>query len=324
MKAMVCRQFGPPSGLTLETLPSRPLEMGQARLAVKAAGVNFADSVMIAGRYQVKPPMPVIPGLEAAGEIIETAEDVAGLKPGDRVLSLTAWGGYADELVWSAERFLKIPTAMDFVTAAAFSLTFGTAHLALTRRARLKPGETLVVMGAGGGVGSAAVAVGKAMGARVIAVAGGAAKAAVARQAGADQVIDHQTQDVRAAILDAAGGQGANVVFDPVGGDAFKTALKVVAFEGRIVVVGFAGGDVPQIPANHLLVKNADVLGFFWGTYKTRDLAALKASLTTLFRWWEAGQVKPHIGQTYPLDQAGAALQCLLDRKAMGKIVLMP
>lgn len=321
---MVCRQFGPPSGLTLETLPSRPLEMGQARLAVKAAGVNFADSVMIAGRYQVKPPMPVIPGLEAAGEIIETAEDVAGLKPGDRVLSLTAWGGYADELVWSAERFLKIPTAMDFVTAAAFSLTFGTAHLALTRRARLKPGETLVVMGAGGGVGSAAVAVGKAMGARVIAVAGGAAKAAVARQAGADQVIDHQTQDVRAAILDAAGGQGANVVFDPVGGDAFKTALKVVAFEGRIVVVGFAGGDVPQIPANHLLVKNADVLGFFWGTYKTRDLAALKASLTTLFRWWEAGQVKPHIGQTYPLDQAGAALQCLLDRKAMGKIVLMP
>jgi NADPH2:quinone reductase len=321
---MVCREFGPPSSLKLEILPSRPLEMGEARLAVKAAGVNFADSLMVAGTYQVKPPMPVIPGLEAAGIITEVSQGVTGLKPGDRVLSLTAWGAYADELVWSADRFLKIPDAMDFVSAAAFSLTFGTAHMALARRARLKAGETLVVMGAGGGVGSAAVAVGKALGARVIAVAGGVARGDVARAAGADEVIDHQTQDVRAAVRALTGDTGAHVIFDPVGGDAFKTALKVAAWEGRIVVVGFASGHVPQIPANHLLVKNVDVVGFFWGAYKTHDLVALKESLSVLFRWWEAGRVKPHIDRTYPLDQAGIALQCLLDRQAAGKIVLIP
>lgn len=321
---MICREFGPPSVLALETLPSKPLEMGQARLGIKAVGVNFADTVMIAGRYQVKPPAPVIPGLEAAGEIIETAEDVTDLKPGDRVLSLCAWGAYADELAWAAARFMKIPDTMDFVTAAAFSLTFGTAHLSLTRRARLRPGETLVVLGAGGGVGSAAVAVGKALGARVIAVAGGPEKGAVALAAGADQVIDHLTQDVRPAILDLTKDKGADVIFDPVGGAAFTTALKVAAFESRIVIIGFAGGQPPQIPANHLLVKNVDVLGFFWGAYKERDLPALKASLKELFQWWEAGRLRPHIGRTFPLAQAPDALQCLLDRQIAGKIVLIP
>lgn len=322
MRAMVCHQFGTPDVLRLEELASRPVKSGEVRVRVKASGVNFADSLMIAGTYQVKPPMPIIPGLEAAGVVSEVGSGVKTLAIGDRVVGLTSWGAYADEVVWSEDRFLKIPETMDFATAAAFSLTYGTSHIGLTRRARLKGGEVLVVHGAGGGVGLAAVEVGKKLGATVIATAGSAAKLAVAGDRGADHLINYAEEDLRERLLEITSGRGADVIFDPVGGAAFQASLKAIAFEGRLIVVGFASGDAPRIPANHLLVKNVDVIGLFWGGYKLHDLADLRASLEEVMAWWRAGKVTPYIGRTFPLAEAAAALDHLLSRRSVGKVVL--
>lgn len=322
MKAIICRDPKEPLALEYGDLPSPPLGPGEVRVAVRAAGVNYADSLMATGRYQVKPPVPFSPGLEAAGDVIEVGADVTRLKVGDRVLGLTSWGGYAEELVSEEQRFLVIPEDMDYVTAAGFSLTYGTSHLGLAHRARLKAGETLVVHGAGGGVGLTAVEVGKLMGARVIATAGAAEKLALAQSRGADEIINYREEDVRERVLELTDGRGADVVYDPVGGDVFKASLRSIAFEGRILVIGFAGGDVPQIPANHLLVKNVDVIGFFWGAYKTRNREKLVESIYQLVDWWQEGRLKPHVSKTFPLADAQDAVEYLLARKSTGKVVI--
>ena len=249
MRAMVCRAWGAPDVLQLENVPPRALRPGEVRIRVRAAGVNFADSLMVGGTYQVKPPFPFTPGLEAAGEVIETGDGVPSLRTGQRVLAaLRNGGGYAEEIVLDAATVLPIPETMDFVTAAAFPVAYGTSHFALTHRGHLQSGETLLVLGAAGGVGLTAVEIGKARGARVIAAAGGADKLAVARSRGADELIDYRSESLRDRVRELTGGKGADVVYDPVGGEAFDQALRAVNWEARMLVIGFASGASSRCP----------------------------------------------------------------------------
>jgi NADPH:quinone reductase len=303
MKAMLCRAWGAPDVLRLEDVPPRALRSGEVRIRVRAAGVNFADSLMVAGTYQVKPPFPFTPGLEAAGEVIETGSDVTGLRTGQRVLAvLRNGGGYAEEIVLDAATVVPIPEAMDFVTAAAFPVAYGTAHFALTHRGHLQSGETLLVLGAAGGVGLTGVEIGKALGARVIAAAGG--------------------ESIRDRVRELTGGKGADVVYDPVGGDAFDQALRAVNWEARMLVIGFASGRIQAVPANLILVKNISVIGVVWGAQTERDPAWMSGNLAELLRWWCQGKLKPLIAKTFPLAGAGAAFNALLSRRYAGKVVL--
>jgi NADPH2:quinone reductase len=323
MKAMLCRAWGAPDVLRLEDVPPRALRSGEVRIRVRAAGVNFADSLMVAGTYQVKPPFPFTPGLEAAGEVIETGSDVTGLRTGQRVLAvLRNGGGYAEEIVLDAATVVPIPEAMDFVTAAAFPVAYGTAHFALTHRGHLQSGETLLVLGAAGGVGLTGVEIGKALGARVIAAAGGADKLAVARSRGADELIDYRGESIRDRVRELTGGKGADVVYDPVGGDAFDQALRAVNWEARMLVIGFASGRIQAVPANLILVKNISVIGVVWGAQTERDPAWMSGNLAELLRWWCQGKLKPLIAKTFPLAGAGAAFNALLSRRYAGKVVL--
>ena len=323
MKAVLCRQWGGPATLRVEELDAAPVQPHEARIRVHACGVNFADTLMIAGSYQVKPDFPFTPGLEAAGEVIETGAAVRHLAPGRRVLAVLRFGGaYAEEIVVNADAVVPIPDMMDFVTAAAFPVAYGTAHFALTHRGHLQPGETLLVLGAAGGVGLSAVEVGKQLGARVIAAAGGADKLAVARQHGADELIDYRTESIRDRVRDLTQGRGADVVFDPVGGDAFDQALRAVNWEARMLVIGFAAGRIQTVPANLILVKNISVIGVVWGAQAARDPVRISRNLAELLGWWEAGRLKPVIAKTFPLTEAGAAMHALLSRQHAGKIVL--
>lgn len=322
MRAVVCHRFGPPETLRVEDVAALPLAAGQVRIAVAAAGVNFADILMVAGKYQEKAPFPFVPGFEVAGTVRETAPDVSGLKIGDRVIGLCDHGGYAEETVCAAHEVFAIPEGMDFATAAGFPIAYGTSDVALRRRGNLRPGETLLVLGAAGGVGLTAVEIGKAMGARVIAAARGADKLALARAHGADEGIDYAAEDLRVRIKDLTRGAGADVVLDPVGGDAFDAALRATAWEGRVLVVGFAAGRIPEIPANLLLVKNIAATGVFWGAYRKRNPGALRESFEHLFAWWRDGKLKPHVSHRLPLARAAAAMQLLIERTATGKVVL--
>ena len=323
MKAMLCREWGEPGILRLGELDRRPLQPHEARIRVHAAGVNFADSLMVAGKYQVKPAFPFIPGLEAAGEIIELGAAVRHLKPGQRVLAvLRNGGGYAEEIALNAEAVVPIPDGMDFVTAASFPVAYGTAHFALTHRGHLQPGETLLVLGAAGGVGLTAVEIGKQLGARVIAAAGSADKLAVARAHGADELIDYRQESIRDRVRELTAGRGADVVFDPVGGDAFDQALRAVNWEARMLVIGFAAGQIQAVPANLILVKNISVIGVVWGAQAERDPVLVSRNLAELLRWWETGRLKPEVARSFPLAEAGAALEALLSRRYAGKIVL--
>ena len=323
MRAVRCRAWGAPDVLRLGEAESPSLQPEQVRIRVRAAGVNFADTLMVGGTYQVKPPFPFTPGLEAAGEIIETGTAVAGLRAGQRVLAvLRSGGGYAEEIVLNAAAVVPIPDAMDFVTAAAFPVAYGTSHFALTHRGNLKPGETLLVLGAAGGVGLTAVEIGKAMGARVIAAAGGAEKLAVARSRGADELIDYKAESIRDRVRALTGGKGADVVYDPVGGDAFDQALRAVNWEARMLVIGFAGGRIQAVPANLILVKNISVIGVVWGAQAERDPVLISRNLAELLLWWEAGRLKPLVAKTFPLSEASRAMTALLSRDHAGKIVL--
>jgi NADPH2:quinone reductase len=290
---------------------------------VHAAGVNFADSLMVGGTYQVKPPFPFTPGLEAAGVITETGSAVTDLQAGQRVLAVMRNGGtYAEEIVQDATSVVPIPDAMDYASAAAFPVAYGTSHFALTHRGHLAPGETLLVLGAAGGVGLTAVEIGKAMGARVIAAAGGADKLAAARAHGADELIDYKTESIRDRVRELTAGKGADVVYDPVGGGAFDQALRAVNWEARMLVIGFAAGRIQAVPANLILVKNISVIGVVWGAQTERDPVWMSRNLAELLRWWEAGKLKPLVARTFPLAAAGEALTALLSRRYAGKIVL--
>lgn len=322
MRAVICSRLDGPSALAVGDMPLPKLGPGHVRIAVKAAGVNFADTLIVQGRYQVKPDLPFIPGLEAAGTVVEAAPDVTDLRPGARVMAALGMGAFAEQVVCNASSVFPIPDRMDFVTAAGFPIVYGTAQAGLARRGNLKPGETLLVLGAAGGVGVAAIEVGKALGATVIAAARGAGKLDIARKHGADHVVDYATEDLRERVKSLAGRRGVDVVFDPVGGDAFDAALRTLGWEGRIVIVGFAAGRIPQIPANLLLVKNISAVGLFWGEYRNRDPDLVRDWFATLMQWYEAGRIKPHVSHVLPAEQAGAAMDMLLARKSTGKVVL--
>jgi NADPH2:quinone reductase len=319
---MVCKALEGPDSLTLVDLPDPEPGACGVRIRVRAAGVNFADGLMLKGQYQEKPPLPFSPGLEVAGEIEAVGAGVRGLHPGQRVLAVVGHGGFAEKVVARVDDVVAIPDEMNAVTAAGFAIAYGTAHGALRWRADLHAGETLLVHGAGGGVGLTAVECGKAMGAKVIATARGADKLRVAKEHGADHVLDSEADDVRAAVKELTGGMGADVVYDPVGGAMFDASLRCIAWEGRIVVIGFASGTVPQIPANILLVKNAAVLGFYWGSYRKHDPERLRAGYHELFDWYRAGRLRPHVGTTLPLEQAADAIRLLTERRSVGKVVI--
>lgn len=324
MRALLCQEWGGPEKLVLADVAVPSLREGAVRIKVHAAGVNFADLLLIAGQYQEKPAFPFTAGSEAAGVITEVGEGVRNLKPGNRVMALTGLGAFAEEVVVDAARVLPIPDNMDFPSAAAFPVAYGTSHGALEWRARLQPGEWLLVTGAAGGVGLTAVEIGKAMGARVIACAGSPEKLAIAQQHGAEQIIDYSKEDIRERVKAITGGRGADVIYDPVGGDVFDACLRSIAWGGRIIIIGFAGGRVSQIPANIVLVKNIDVIGFYWGSYQAHNPELLRSSFTQLFLWVREGRIQPHVSHQFPLSQAAEALRLLQQRKSTGKVVLVP
>ncbi|HCK81664.1 MAG TPA: NADPH:quinone oxidoreductase family protein [Candidatus Competibacter sp.] len=322
MKAIVCRELSGPAALRLEAVAPPSLGPGQIRLRVRACGVNFADSLITRGQYQVQPEPPFSPGFELAGDVLELGEGVTGFAAGDRVIALTLYGGYAEQAVVNANRCVAIPTAMPYEHGAAFPVVFGTSHIALWHRARLRAGETLVVHGASGGVGLTAVAIGKQLGATVIATASSPEKLDIARQHGADHLINTGHEDIRLRIKELTGERGADVVYDPVGGELFNASLRAIAFEGRILVIGFAGGTVPQIPANHLLVKNVDVIGLNWPAYAERQPTVMTESFRILLDWYLAGTIQPYVSEIYPLEEAVDALHQVVSRKSTGKVVI--
>ncbi len=322
MRAVLCKQWGEPDKLVVEEVPSPPIRDGAVRLAVHAAGINFADLLLISGQYQEKPAFPFTPGMECAGVVTEVGAGVTTLKASDRVMALTGTGSYAEEIVVDASRVYPIPDKMDFASAAGFPVAYGTSHGAFDWRAHLKAGEWLLVHGAAGGVGLTAVEIGKVMGAKVIACAGSAEKLEIARQHGADYLIDYSREDIRERVKAITGGRGADVVYDPVGGDAFDASLRSIAWGGRIVIIGFASGRIPQAPANILLVKNIDVIGFYWGSYQARKPELLRDSYARLLAWFEAGKLKPHISAKVELNNVAKAMELLRQRKSTGKVVL--
>jgi len=291
----------------------------EIRLKIEACGLNFGDLLMIKGTYQERPDLPFTLGMEPAGVVDAVGEDVTNLKPGDRVAVYHGHGGLAEYGCFPAANCNLLPDNMTTTVGAGFLVAYGTSHLALEHRARLKAGETLLVLGAAGGIGLTAVEIGKRMGATVIACARGQDKLKIAASAGADHLIDSDTEDLRGEVKSLG---GADVVYDPVGGDLFKAALRACNPEARIIPLGFASGQVPQIPANILLVKNLDVIGYYWGGYLKFAPEVLHDSLDTLLEWYAAGELHPHISHTLPLEQANEALELLRSRKSTGKVVV--
>lgn len=292
---------------------------GEIRVRIATCGLNFADLLMIKGTYQDTPPTPFTLGMEVAGVVDSLGEGVEGFAHGDRVAVFGGQGGLADYGCFDAIRAVKLPDTMSWTDAAAFQIAYGTSHVALDHRARMQPGETLLVLGAAGGVGLTAVEIGKLMGATVIACARGADKLEAAKAAGADHLIDATTQDIRAEVK-ALG--GADVVYDPVGGEQWEAAFRACKPEARLIPIGFASGDVPQVKSNHLLVKNLSVLGVYWGGYLQFRPEVLTGSLATLMQWHAEGRLKPHVSNTYPLEEADKGLEMLRTRKSTGKVVI--
>jgi len=323
MKAVLCKQHGLPDTLVLEEIASPKAGAKQVVITVKACGVNFPDTLIIQNKYQFKPELPFSPGGEVAGIIKEVGEGVSHLNVGDTVIAMTGWGGFAEEVLTDASRVFPVPPVFDFKTAATFAYVFGTSYHALKDRAQLKEGETVLVLGASGGVGLAAVQLAKVMGAKVIAAASTEAKLAVCSQYGADAVVNYTDDNWREQVKVLTEGKGVDVVYDAVGGHYAEPALRSMAWNGRYLVVGFAAGDIPKIPLNLPLLKGCAVVGVFWGEFATRQKKDNQANMMQLFGWLMQGKIKPHISAEYPLEQAAQALNDLLERKATGKVVLV-
>jgi NADPH:quinone reductase len=321
-KAVICRELGPPETLRLETVASAPLEPGQLRVAVHAAGINFPDVLMVAGEYQLKPRLPFTPGVEAAGDVTEIAEGVIGVAVGDRVIVRLRHGAYADEAVVTPSQLAALPSTFDYAEGATFLAAHGTAHHALIDRGALCPGEVLLVHGAGGGVGLAAVEIGKLLGATVIAAASSEQKLAVAQAKGADHLVLYGREPFRDAVKRITDGRGADVVFDPVGGEIFENSVRCIAWGARILVIGFTGG-IGLARTNLLLIKGASVLGVRAGEAVRRNPALGEARFKALTEWAEAGKVRPHISHRLPLEKYAKAMRLLVDRKAIGRVALM-
>jgi len=323
MKAVLCKEYGPPESLVIEDIASPTAGRGQVVVSVKACGVNFPDTLIIQGKYQFKPAMPFSPGSEVSGIVKEVGEGGDTVQVGDHVIAFTGWGGFAEEVVTEASKLITLPGDIDFVTAAAFTLVYGTAHHALKDRAQIKAGETLLVLGAAGGVGLASVELGKVMGARVIASASSDEKLAVCKQHGADELINYTTEDLRERIKALTGGNGVDVIIDPLGGAYSEPALRSIAWKGRFLVIGFAAGDIPRIPLNLTLLKGCSIVGVFWGSFTEREPEHNQENLHELLSWLAQGKLKPHISETYPLEGAAQALNDVLNRKVKGKAVLL-
>ena len=324
MKALLCKAHGPPSDLVLEDVPSPECGPHAVRIAVHAAGVNFPDALIIQGKYQFQPPLPFAPGGEVAGEVVEVGGKVEGFARGDRVLGLTGWSGFAEEAVVPADKCFRIPAEMPWDVAAGFGMTYGTSIHALVQRGRLKAGETLLVLGATGGVGTAAIEIARCLGAKVIAASGRPDKLAELQTTLAvDEVLDtSDPKTVKDAIKKLTRGTGVDVVYDPVGGDLFEPALRSLAWDGRLLVVGFASGTIPAAKANLVLLKGSAVVGVFWGAFATREPRANAENFARLFKWWQEGKLRPIVSRHFPLAQGGAAIQALMDRTIVGKAVL--
>ena len=322
MKAVLCKAYGPPESLVVEDVASPEPGPGDVVITVKAASVNFPDVLIIQNKYQVKPPLPFSPGSEVAGIVKSVGEGVTQVAVGDKVLAIIGYGAFAEEVKTESRRVLPLPHGMDFASAAAFGLTYATSEHALTDRGALKAGETLLVLGAAGGVGIAAIEIGKALGARVIACASTSDKLAVCRAHGADETIDYAAEDLRERIKALTNGNGPDVVYDPVGGPYTELALRSIAWRGRLLVVGFAAGEIPKIPLNLTLLKGCAVVGVFWGEFTRREPERFAESMARLGRWYTEGRLKPHISETFPLERAADALTRMANREVKGKIVL--
>lgn len=324
MKAVVCKAWGLPETLVIEELPERSAAAGEVMIDVMAAGVNFPDVLIIQNKYQFKPELPFTPGNELAGVIRAVGEGVEHLKVGDRVFAFVAHGAFAQQAMVPANAVLKMTDDLDFDTAAALTLTYGTSHHAVVDRAQLKAGETMLVLGAAGGVGLAAIEIGKALGAKVIAAASTEEKLAICRQHGADECINYSTEDLREGIKRTTGGKGPDVIYDPVGGSYTEPAFRSIAWRGRYLVIGFANGEIPKLPLNLPLLKGASVLGVFWGDFVRREPAHHAAAMDELMQWHRDGRIRPHISATYALAEVPQALNDMASRKVTGKIVIRP
>jgi NADPH2:quinone reductase len=323
MRAVVCKQWGPPESLTIEELPPLSPGPGQVVIDVKAASLNFPDLLIIQNQYQFKPPLPFTPGSEVAGVVKAVGQGVTDLRRGDRVLAMTGIGGFAQEVRAGAPGVVKIPEKMPFDEAAALLMTYGTSHYALVDRARLRAGETLLVLGAAGGVGLSAVEIGRVLGARVIAAASSDEKLAVCKEKGAEAGINYAREDLKERVKELTGGKGVDVVYDPVGGEYAEAALRATAWEGRFLVIGFTAG-IPKIPLNLVLLKGCQLVGVFWGAFTGREPAKNRAYIRELLDWYEAGRIRPHVSARYPLEKVADALRDMGARKVTGKVVLVP
>jgi NADPH2:quinone reductase len=324
MKALLCKRYGGPDDLAVEDIAEPVAGPGEAIVDVRAAALNFFDTLIIAGKYQTKPAMPFSPAAEFAGVVKSLGPGVEGVKAGDRVLGYLGYGAARERVVVKADQLIPIPDALDFDRAAGLVVTYGTTLHALKDRAHIREGETLAVLGASGGVGLAAVELGKAMGARVIACASSDDKLAFAKKHGADDTINYATDDLKEALRRVTGGKGADVIYDPVGGAYAEQALRSIAWQGRFLVVGFAAGEIPKIPLNLALLKGCDIVGVFWGSFVERDPAGHRANTRQILDWVVSGKLSAHVQAAYPLADAATALKALAARKVMGKIVLHP
>ena len=324
MKAILCTHFGTPDELELADIPEPKAGPGEAVVRIKAAALNFFDLLLIAGKYQHKPPFPFSPAAEFAGVVESVGAGVTGFAPGDRVIGWTGWGAARERIAAGAAQLAKLPDNLDFERAAGLTVTYATTLYGLRERGRLKPGETLVVLGATGGVGLAAIEIGKIMGARVIACASSDEKLAFAKAHGADETVNYASDDLREALKRLGGARGIDLVYDPVGGQYTEPALRSLGWEGRYLVVGFAAGDIPKIPLNLVLLKSCDIRGVLWGAWTLRDPKGQAALMKDIAAWCAEGKLSAHVHAVYPLAETASALKAIADRKAMGKIVLRP
>ncbi len=324
MKAILCKSWGLPDTLVVEELPDVSPGPGQVAIEVQAAGVNFPDVLIIQNKYQFKPELPFTPGSELAGIVQAVGEGVTQFKPGDKVLAFVSQGAFAQQIAVPAQAVMPMPPGLDFDTAAAVTLTYGTSHHAVVDRAQLKAGETMLVLGAAGGVGLAAIEIGKALGARVIAAASSDEKLEVCKAHGADAVINYSTQDLREAIKATTGGKGPDVIYDPVGGIYAEPAFRSIGWRGRYLVIGFANGEIPKLPLNLPLLKGASLVGVFWGEFARREPKANQAAMQELMRWMAEGKIRPHISGRYALADTARALNDMAARKVTGKVVIQP
>jgi NADPH2:quinone reductase len=323
MKAILCYEHGPPSQLRYESVPDPIPADDELVVKIVACGVNFPDTLIIQGLYQIKPALPFSPGGDIAGVVESVGSSVSTFKPGDAVVAMKPWGGFAEKVAVKADETFHKPAGMSMVQAASFTFAYGTSYHALVDRGQLGPGDTLLVLGASGGVGLTAVEIGKQLGARVIAAASTEAKLAICKARGADELINYSHENLKERVKALTGGKGADVIYDPVGGDYSEAALRAIAWEGRFLVVGFASGQIPRMPLNLALLKGCQIVGVFWGSFSARNPAKNLANIQQLMSWFEQDQIEPHIHQTYPLEEAARALEALMNRTVSGKAIVV-